>query len=102
MLNNIVLRGVKGLSNVLLRKITDSVVKVDGAYTKKETWVLDTTGTNLLTALALDYIDVTRTISNDIQEIYNVLGIEAARVAIFTELSEVLEFDNTYINYHHY
>jgi DNA-directed RNA polymerase II subunit RPB1 len=101
MLNNIVLRGVKGLSNVLLRKITDSVIKVDGAYTKKETWVLDTTGTNLLAALALDYIDVTRTISNDIQEIYNVLGVEAARVAILTELSEVMEFDNTYINYHH-
>jgi DNA-directed RNA polymerase II subunit RPB1 len=101
MLNNIVLRGVKGLSKVLLRKITDSVVKIDSAYTKKETWVLDTTGTNLLTALSLDYIDVTRTISNDIQEIYNVLGIEAARVAIFNELSEVLEFDNTYINYHH-
>ena len=101
MLNNIVLRGVKGLSKVLLRKITDSVVKIDSAYTKKETWVLDTTGTNLITALSLDYIDVTRTISNDIQEIYSVLGIEAARVAIYNELSEVLEFDNTYINYHH-
>jgi DNA-directed RNA polymerase II subunit RPB1 len=101
MLNNIVLRGVKGLSKVLLRKITDSVIKVDSAYTKKETWVLDTTGTNLITALSLDYIDVTRTISNDIQEIYNVLGVEAARVAIYNELSEVLEFDNTYINYHH-
>ena len=101
MLNNVVLRGIKGLSRVLLRKITDSLVKVDSTYTKKETWVLDTTGTNLLTALALDYIDVTRTISNDIQEIYNVLGIEAARVAIYNELSEVLEFDNTYINYHH-
>ena len=100
-LNNIVLRGVKGLSKVLLRKITDSVIKIDSAYTKKETWVLDTTGTNLITALSLDYIDVTRTISNDIQEIYSVLGIEAARVAIFNELSEVLEFDNTYINYHH-
>lgn len=101
MLNNVVLRGVKGLSKVLLRKITDSVVKIDSAYTKKETWVLDTTGTNLITALSLDYIDVTRTISNDIQEIYRVLGIEAARVAILTELSEVMEFDNTYINYHH-
>ena len=101
MLNNIVLRGVKGLSKVLLRKITDSVVKIDSAYTKKETWVLDTTGTNLITALSLDYIDITRTISNDIQEIYSVLGIEAARVAIYNELSEVLEFDNTYINYHH-
>jgi DNA-directed RNA polymerase II subunit RPB1 len=55
----------------------------------------------LITALSLDYIDVTRTISNDIQEIYSVLGIEAARVAIYNELSEVLEFDNTYINYHH-
>ena len=101
MLNNVVLRGIKGLSRVLLRKITDSLVKVDSTYIKKETWVLDTTGTNLLTALSLDYIDVTRTISNDIQEIYNVLGIEAARVAIYNELSEVLEFDNTYINYHH-
>jgi DNA-directed RNA polymerase II subunit RPB1 len=101
MLNNIVLRGVKGLSKVLLRKITDSVIKIDSAYIKKETWVLDTTGTNLITALSLDYIDVTRTISNDIQEIYSVLGIEAARVAIYNELSEVLEFDNTYINYHH-
>jgi len=101
MLNNVVLRGIKGLSRVLLRKITDSLVKVDSTYSKKETWVLDTTGTNLLTALSLDYIDVTRTISNDIQEIYNVLGIEAARVAIYNELSEVLEFDNTYINYHH-
>jgi DNA-directed RNA polymerase II subunit RPB1 len=101
MLNNVVLRGIKGLSRVLLRKITDSLIKVDSTYTKKETWVLDTTGTNLLTALSLDYIDVTRTISNDIQEIYNVLGIEAARVAIYNELSEVLEFDNTYINYHH-
>jgi DNA-directed RNA polymerase II subunit RPB1 len=100
-LNNIVLRGVKGLSKVLLRKITDSVIKIDSTYTKKETWVLDTTGTNLITALSLDYIDVTRTVSNDIQEIYSVLGIEAARVAIFNELSEVLEFDNTYINYHH-
>jgi DNA-directed RNA polymerase beta' subunit len=101
MLNNVVLRGIKGLSRVLLRKITDSLIKVDSTYIKKETWVLDTTGTNLLTALSLDYIDVTRTISNDIQEIYNVLGIEAARVAIYNELSEVLEFDNTYINYHH-
>lgn len=101
MLNNIVLRGVKNISNVLLRKITNSLVKEDGAYVKKDTWVLDTVGTNLMSILALDYIDTTRTISNDIQEIYNVFGIEAARVAIFTELSEVLEFDSTYINYHH-
>lgn len=101
MLNNIILRGVNSISKVLLLKITDSLFKEDGTYVKKESWALDTVGTNLMDILALDYIDNTRTISNDIQEIYRVFGIEAAREAIFTELSEVLEFDSAYINYHH-
>jgi DNA-directed RNA polymerase II subunit RPB1 len=42
-----------------------------------------------------------KTFSNDIIETFNVLGIEAARQVIYNELSEVLEFDGTYINYHH-
>ena len=29
------------------------------------------------------------------------MGIEAARTAIFNELIDVIEFDGTYINYHH-
>jgi DNA-directed RNA polymerase II subunit RPB1 len=73
----------------------------DGKFTKKETWVLDTVGTNLMQLLSLDYIDVNRTYTNDIQEIYRVLGIEAARQAIMNEISEVIEFDSTYINVHH-
>jgi DNA-directed RNA polymerase II subunit RPB1 len=51
--------------------------------------------------LALDYIDVSRTISDDIQEIRSVLGIEAAREALLTEMTGVFENDGTYINYHH-
>jgi DNA-directed RNA polymerase II subunit RPB1 len=39
---------------------------------------------------------------NGFDEIYNVLGIEAARLAIYNELVEVIEFDGTYINYHHF
>jgi len=101
LLNNIVLSGIKNIDKVILRKITDTVVKEDGRYNKKESWVLDTVGTNLLEILSLDYIDVTRTVSNDIQEIYRTFGIEAARNAIFQELTEVIEFDSTYINYHH-
>ena len=101
LLNNIVLSGVKNISKVILRKVTDNLVKEDGKYNKVEAWVVDTVGTNLLEILALDYIDVNRTVSNDIQEIYRVFGIEAARNAIFNELTEVIEFDGTYINYHH-
>ena len=101
LLNNIVLRGLKNISKVTLRKLMDTLHKVDGAYVKKETWVLDTKGTNLMDVLALDYIDVNRTISDDIQEIHSVLGIEAAREALLSEMTGVFENDGTYINYHH-
>jgi len=101
LLENLVLRGVKNISKVIPRKITDNIKNVDGSYVKKEIWVLDTVGTNLLELLSNDQIDSKRTFTNDIQEIYRVLGIEAMRQAIFNELSEVIEFDSTYINYHH-
>ena len=101
LLNHLVLRGIQHISRVLPRKITDNLVEEEGSYIKKESWVVDTVGTNLLGLLAIDYIDVNRTVSNDIQEIYRVLGIEAARQAIYNEISEVIEFDSTYINYHH-
>jgi DNA-directed RNA polymerase II subunit RPB1 len=101
LLDKLVLRGIKNIKKVTPRKILDSLVMEDGSFTKKETWVLDTIGTNLMELLSLDNIDVTRTYTNDIQEIYRVLGIEAARQSILNEITEVIEFDSTYINYHH-
>ena len=101
LLNNIVLRGVKNINKVILRKIKDNLVEKAGAYIKKDIWVLDTIGTNMLDVLGLDYIDPNRTFSNDIIEIYHVLGMEAARFALYNELAEVLEFDGAYVNAHH-
>jgi DNA-directed RNA polymerase II subunit RPB1 len=102
LLNNVVLRGIKRLNKVILRKIKDNVVEENGTYKKRDMWVLDTVGTNMMDVLALEYIDASRSFSNDIVEIYNVLGIEAARQAIYNELVDVIEFDGTYINYHHF
>jgi DNA-directed RNA polymerase II subunit RPB1 len=102
LLQKVVLRGIEGINKVIIRKILDNVVEVNGVYKKQDIWVLDTIGTNLLDVLGLDFIDNTRTLSNDIIEIYNILGIEAARQAIYNELVEVVEFDGTYINYHNY
>ena len=102
LLQNVVLRGIKGINKVILRKIKDNVVEKGGIYKREDIWVLDTIGTNLLEILGIDYIDSSRTFSNDIVEIYNVLGIEAARQAIYNELVDVIEFDGAYINYHNY
>ncbi len=100
-LNNIVIRGVKHIDKVILRKIKDNLTEVSGSYKKQDIWVLDTIGSNMMDVLALDYIDQKRTFSNDIVETYNVFGIEAARQTIYNEIAEVIEFDGTYINYHH-
>ena len=101
LLNNIVLRGVNGVTNVLPRKLQNYVIKEDGKYVHKDIWIMDTTGSNLMETLALDFIDSARTFSNDIKEVFNVLGIEAARQVIYNEFAEVMEFSGVYINYHH-
>ena len=84
---------------MVLRKLVNHIVYEDTEFKKQHAWVLDTVGSNLLDILSLDFIDNTRTFSNDIQEVRRVLGIEAARHIIYQELTEV--FDNGYINSHH-
>jgi len=101
LLNNIVLRGLTGIQNVIPRKLQNMVVKDEGKYSQKDVWILDTTGTNLMNALGLDYLDPTRTYCNDIKEVFDVLGIEAARQVLYNEFVEVMEFSGVYINYHH-
>ena len=101
MLQNVVLRGINNISNVNVRKLQNQLVRTDGGFERKDVFVLDTAGTNLLDVLAMDYIDSKRTISNDIKEVFNVLGLEAARQLIHDEFVDVMEFSGVSINYHH-
>ncbi len=101
LLNNVVLRGVNNITNVNPRMVKDMVVKEDSKYVRKDIWLLDTVGSNLLDIFPLDFIDYTRTYSNDIREVYDVLGIEAARQNILNEFNEVMEASDAYVNYHH-
>lgn len=100
LLDNIILRGIKKIPKVLLRKSVNRLKMVDGNYEKEDNWVLDTVGTNFHDILTLKNINANKTYSNDIQEVYRTLGIEAARECIFRELEEAFE-DASYINYHH-
>jgi DNA-directed RNA polymerase II subunit RPB1 len=101
LLKKIVLRGVENIAKVIPRKIQNMLVLQEGKYVAKDLWILDTTGSNLLEVLGLAYIDYKRTYSNDIYEVFDVLGIEAARQVILNELTEVMEFAGVYINYAH-
>ena len=46
-------------------------------------------------------VDHTRTMSNHLVEVIEVLGIEAVRGALLTELRNVISFDGSYVNYRH-
>jgi len=99
-LKNVILRGIKDIPKVLLRKIPNTSVKENGNYQSKDVWVLDTVGSNLKDILTLDNIDINKTFCNDIQEVYKVLGIEAARQCVHNELIECFAGVGK-INYHH-
>ncbi len=101
LLNNIILKGVKNIPKIIIRKIANYMRKKEGNYVPEEIWVLDTVGSNLYDILSIEEIDSTKTITNDIQEVYRTLGIEAARQCILNELQEVISFDGTYIDVHH-
>jgi DNA-directed RNA polymerase II subunit RPB1 len=67
----------------------------------KEEWVLDTHGVNLLEVLRYPGIDPTRTISNDIYEVYSTFGIEAAKQVLLKEIREVIDSGGSYVNFRH-
>jgi DNA-directed RNA polymerase II subunit RPB1 len=98
-----VLTGVDGIGRVFLREVKNemSYNETLGAYTtpKEKYYVLDVEGTNLYDLLVFDGVDGTRTFSNDIHEVHDVFGIEAARLCIYEEINEV--FASEKVNYHH-
>ena len=52
LMENLVIRGIANITKVIPRKIMNTMVEEDDKYVKKESWVLDTVGTNLMDILA--------------------------------------------------
>ena len=70
--------GIKGISNAVVRR-------------EGETWLINTIGSNLEKILAIDEVDSSKTITNNIHETAEVLGIEAARNLIISEALKTMQ-----------
>jgi len=102
LLTSLKLRGVEDVKKVFMRGgAKKSTWDDEKGFGIKDEWVLETDGTNLMGVLGVDFIDATRTISNDIVEVLVVLGIEGVRASILSELRNVISFDGSYVNYRH-
>jgi len=97
-LNNISIRGIKGITDIVCSE-KKSFVKKEKEIIKQDEYYLETDGVNLLEILNNDYVDFAKTISNDIIEVYEVLGIEAARNVLIKEI--ILVAEGHYINHRH-
>ncbi|MFW5986631.1 MAG: DNA-directed RNA polymerase subunit A'' [Methanohalophilus sp.] len=87
-INTITLKGIDGIKRVVVRK-------EDGEYR------LYTEGSELKKVLEIDGIDPTRTSTNNIGEIYEVFGIEAARNAIIKEATDTLREQGLEVDVRH-
>lgn len=82
------LRGIKGVRKAVVSKEGDE-------------YVIRTEGSNLKAVMKLKSVDKRRTITNDIFQIQEVLGIEAARNAILEEMTRVLSEQGLEIDIRH-
>ncbi len=87
-IKRIYIRGIKGISQVLPIKRGDE-------------FIIITAGSNLKSVLKLDFVDSTRTTTNDVFQIEDVLGIEAARAAIIKEAYGVIEEQGLNVDIRH-
>ncbi len=81
-------KGIKGVSQILPVK-------------RKEEFIIITAGSNLKKLFELDFVDTERTSTNDIHEIAEVLGVEAARQAIMDEVFKVIETQGLNVDIRH-
>lgn len=82
------LRGIKGVSRV--------VVKME-----KDEYVVYTEGSNLEEIFVMPEVDQSRTVTNSIHELEEVLGIEAARNAIISEAVKTLDEQGLEVDLRH-
>jgi DNA-directed RNA polymerase II subunit RPB1 len=102
-LNDIILTGMKGITSASMfpdhnYMIYDDTLK---EFQKKTRWTINTDGTNLSDVFMHPAVDPYATFSNDIYEIYETLGLEAARQALYQEIYSVFSSGGATVNSRH-
>lgn len=87
--HSVILKGIKGIKRVVIRK------EESGEY------VLYTEGSALKEVLEIYGVDPTRTRTNNVNEIFEVMGVEAARAALIHEATETLKEQGLNVDVRH-
>lgn len=111
--NNVVLSSDKNDSGFVIRELRlladkfrdleiSGIKKIGRVIIRRDDeWVIHTEGSNLKEVLAMEGIDQVRTTTNNIHEIGQVLGIEAARRSIINEAQKTLSEQGLSVDVRH-
>ena len=88
-LKKLKIKGIDGIERVIIRKEPN------------EGYVIYTEGSNFEDVLNIEGVDASRTKTNDIQSVANVLGIEAARNMIISEAHDTLSEQGLHVDIRH-
>jgi hypothetical protein len=94
LLNGVILRGAIGLKSVSFNKQKEDfgmTREVDGVYKSDPEYVLETDGSNFLDVLNHPAVDGNRLYSTNVFDIYEQLGMEAARAGLLREFVKIFE-----------
>lgn len=87
-LQDVYINGIKGIKQVLPVK-------------KGDEYIIVTSGSNLKDVFKLEFVNPDKTVTNDIFEIEQILGIEAARTSIITEVEKVIDEQGLNVDLRH-
>lgn len=87
------IKNLRKIRNKLLKLHVDGVKGIEDCVVIREgeDWIIQTVGTNLKKILKMEEVDTTRTLTNDVYQVYEILGVEAARSLILREAKETLD-----------
>jgi DNA-directed RNA polymerase II subunit RPB1 len=102
LLNNVVIKGIENIYNLIITEHCKKIYQSkSGKCVPVEQFIIESDGVNLYKLFNSKYVNYIDTISNDIIEIYECLGIEAARNILMNEITSVCDDAGEYINSRH-
>lgn len=114
---NIKIKGIEGIEKCLQNSFKKDIILPDGSvvtpfapgkeydelsntYNSKK-FIIETMGSNLIDVLGMPHIDMYESITNDVWEVYKIYGIEAVRKYMITEISQLFELNDSYVQERH-
>lgn len=99
LLMTVAIRGVPGIKAASFSKSENRVEIIEGKPTKISEYVLDTDGSNFIEVMNHPAVDPTRLYTTNVHDVMDVLGIEAGRNVLLTEIESL--FADAGVNYRH-